>query len=70
MIQHVQQQLEAMRAQERALERQIVDLTDQLTMTRGAVQVLEHVLNTYEPGGGDPLPAPVHPTPEMSMEDK
>jgi len=69
MIQHVQQQLEAMRAQERALEHQIATLSEQLTMTRGAVQVLEHVLNTYTPDG-DPPPVPTLAKPDTSMEDK
>lgn len=36
--------LAQLKAQEQALERQIVALNEQLLMTRGAVQVLEHLL--------------------------
>lgn len=50
MIDIVKQQLETLRAQERYLE-------EQLLLTRGAVQGLEHVLATYEAGEGSSAPA-------------
>ena len=57
MIDIVKQQREAMRAQVEALESELARLTEQLSMSRGALQMLDHVLTLAE--AGDPLPAPV-----------
>lgn len=56
MIDIVKQQLDAMRAQVKALEQEVKRLTDQLQMSRGAVQVLEHVLTVAEAGESSPAP--------------
>lgn len=55
MIDIVKQHLEAMRQQEHYLQ-------EQLLLTRGAVQVLEHILATYEAGANE--------TPAQDKEDR
>lgn len=57
MIDLVKQQLTAMRQQEHAIAQEIERLNVQLHATQGAVQVLEHVLDTYEAGEGESAPA-------------
>lgn len=44
MPERVQQQLDALRQQETALADQLRTLTEQLLMTRGAIQILEVML--------------------------
>jgi hypothetical protein len=51
----IQAMLEAMRQQETACAAQVQAAQEQLLMTRGAVQVLEHLLTKIE-GEGDSLP--------------
>lgn len=67
---HVQQNLAKMRAQERqleqlvlTLEKQIAETREQLLLTRGAVQVLQHVLETVPEADEVPVSDP-------SMEEK
>lgn len=50
MIDHVKQKLDAMHAQEKGLLAELDRVTEQLTMTRGAIQGFQHVLDTYEEG--------------------
>lgn len=45
----IEKTLNDMRAQEQAIQQQISNLQNQLLMTQGAVQVLEHILNQAEP---------------------
>lgn len=54
MIDHVKQQLEKMRVQEQGLEQDLILLNEQLIMTRGAIQVLQNTLDTYEEGEQQP----------------
>jgi hypothetical protein len=51
----VQKQLGQLRVQEQALVQQIEYLTNQLTMTRGGMQVLEHVLTLSESEADSPV---------------
>ncbi len=46
--QQLEQQLNTMRQQESRLQQQVEAITEQLLMTRGAVQVLDHLMNTWE----------------------
>jgi prefoldin subunit 5 len=56
MIDHVKQQLEKMRAQEVALQSEYERIAEQLTMTRGAIQALQHTLETFEGAAAFPPP--------------
>jgi hypothetical protein len=51
----VQKQLGQLRVQEQALAQQIEYLTNQLTMTRGGIQVLERVLTLAESDVDSPI---------------
>lgn len=44
----IQEQLAAMRGQEEALTRQVDAILEQLTMTKGAVQILEKLINDIQ----------------------
>lgn len=46
----LEQQLAQMRQQESAISQQVDQLLEQLTMTRGAVQMLEHLLDIEDQG--------------------
>lgn len=56
MIDHVKQQLEKMHAQEQALIIEYERINEQLLMTRGAIQVLQNTLETFEAGEDFPPP--------------
>lgn len=49
MRQQVEEQLDAMRKQETYLQQELVRVQEQLVMTRGAVQVLERLLEQAAP---------------------
>jgi len=51
----IQSYLDTMREQEKVLAAQLEKIREQLTMTRGAVQVLEHIIES-EKGAQDAEP--------------
>ena len=61
--QQLEQRLRDMQQQESRLQQQVEAITEQLLMTRGAVQVLEHLMNTWE---GDET---LSPSSDQSLEE-
>lgn len=56
MIDHVKQQLEKMIVQAEGHKKELTRLNEQLMMTRGAIQVLQNTLETFEAGEDSPPP--------------